>query len=166
MTLRRTGFGRHEIVRTPQPLYAPVERRGSYTGATRAAAPKSTPARNPQLLAMACGMPCLLRVPGVCNSNPCTVVAAHSNLSTHGKAGARKADDQYHVHACSACHQWLDQGPAPATVKEAAFMRAHLAMVELWRGIAAGFDYAPPASRAAAQWALDRLNATPTGEAP
>lgn len=30
--------------------------------------------------------------------------------------------------------------------------------------IAAGFEHAPPASRAAAQWALDRLNATPTGQ--
>lgn len=122
--------------------------------------PKSKAHRNAHLRDMARGMPCLLRVPGVCTQDRATVVCCHSNLSIHGKAGARKADDQYSVWGCAACHQWLDQGPAPRAQKAAAFMAAHLAQVLEWRAIA--FDgSSAPRDRAAAAWALDRLNATP-----
>lgn len=158
-------FARKVYERKPQPLYAPVERRGTYTASPAAAAiPKAEPQRNPYLLSMARGQACTLEVPGICNGDRTTVVAAHSNLSIHGKAGARKADDQYHVYACFACHQWLDQGGAPAEIKACAFMQAHLWMVDIWRGIVAGFIDATPKDKAAAQWALDRLNATPIGQ--
>lgn len=158
-------FARKPYERKPQPLYAPMHRTGSYAKPAPAAAiAKTEPKRNPHLLSMARGQSCVLKVPGICNGDRPTVVAAHSNLSIHGKAGARKADDQYHVHACSACHQWLDQGPAPAAIKECAFMAGHLWMVDMWRGIVAGFLDGTPKDRAAAQWALDQLNATPVGQ--
>lgn len=134
---------------------------GTYAGGTTGPAPKSVEHRNPHLLAMAAGMPCLLLVPGVCNHRQDTTVACHSNLSIHGKAGARKADDQYSVWGCAACHAWLDQGTAPAAQKERAFMEAHSRQVLAWRGIAT-FDPFLKDKRAA-QWALERLGATPLG---
>ncbi|RZJ02206.1 MAG: DUF1364 family protein [Haliea sp.] len=135
---------------------------GRCDGMPAAAQPKPEAKRNQYLLAMARNQACLLKVPSVCNRDWSTTVAAHSNLLCHGKAKGRKADDQYHVHACAACHAWLDQGPAPAAEKESAFMRAHRWMVEIWRGIVAGFDPATPKEKAAALWALEQLNATPT----
>ena len=122
--------------------------------------PKTKAHRNAHLRAMARGMPCLLRVPGVCNHDRSNVVCCHSNLSIHGKAGARKADDQYSVWGCAACHQWLDRGPAPKAQKFSAFMAAHLAQVLEWRAIA--FDTSSaPRDRAAALWALGLLNSQP-----
>lgn len=122
--------------------------------------PKSAAQRNAYLRDMARGMPCLLRVPGVCTQDRATVVCCHSNLSIHGKAGARKADDHYSVWGCAACHRWLDQGPAPKAQKYRAFMAAHLAQVLEWRAIA--FDSSSqPRDRAAALWALERLNSQP-----
>lgn len=35
---------------------------------------------------------------------------AHSNMSAHGKGGARKAHDCFFANLCHACHAWLDQG--------------------------------------------------------
>lgn len=122
--------------------------------------PKPVEHRNPTLLAMARGKRCLLQVPGVCNCDPKTTVAAHSNWSIHGKSGARKADDIYVVNSCSACHTWLDQGPAPKHVKQAAFMRAHLDQVLEWRRIVGDMSYTPR-ERRAAHWALCLLEATP-----
>lgn len=155
-------FARRNYERKPQPLYAPMVRTGSYGPVTEipVSAPKPEAHRNPHLLAMARGKPCLLRVMEVCNRDPSTVVACHSNLSIHGKGGARKADDCYSVWGCRGCHAWLDQGPAPAKHKAAAFMRAHLAQVNEWRAIASSTTEHPK-DKAAAQWALDRLNATP-----
>ena len=122
--------------------------------------PKPAHQQNRRLLDLARGMPCLMRMPGICNRDPETTVAAHSNSRAHGKAGARKADDQYSVWSCHACHTWLDQGPAPRAQKDAAFMRAHLDQVLMWRAIATD-NRRPDADRRAARWALDHLNATP-----
>lgn len=109
---------------------------------------------------MARGMPCLLQVPGVCCHDRATVVCCHSNLSIHGKAGARKADDHYSVWGCAACHRWLDRGPAPRALKTTAFMQAHLRQVLEWRAIA--FDpSSAPRDRNAALWALERLKSIP-----
>jgi hypothetical protein len=122
--------------------------------------PKTRAHRNGHLRDMARGMPCLLRVAGICTQDRATVVCCHSNLSIHGKAGARKADDQYSVWGCAACHRWLDTGPAPRAQKTAAFMAAHLAQVLEWRAIA--FDSrSAPRDRAAAEWALGLLNSQP-----
>lgn len=109
---------------------------------------------------MARDKPCLLQVSGVCCHDSATVVCCHSNLSIHGKAGARKADDQYSVWGCMTCHAWLDQGPAPRARKTTAFMAAHLRQVLAWRAIASDAG-STPRDRAAAQWALEHLNATP-----
>jgi len=129
-------------------------------GGTAGPAPKTVPWRCATLLEMARGRPCLLLVPGLCNHRLDTTVAAHSNLLAHGKAKARKADDCYVVAACATCHRWLDQGSAPAAVREAAFMAAHARQVLAWRRIAT--DPAEPARfRRAAAAALDHLNATP-----
>lgn len=136
--------------------------KGSYSGGTNAGAPKTEPLRNAALLQMAAGRPCLLLVSGCCNHRMDTTVACHSNLSIHGKAGARKADDCYTVHGCAACHRWLDQGPAPAAQKEAVFMAGHARQVLAWRQIAAD-PAEPPRFRRAAGWALEHLNATPIG---
>ncbi len=51
-----------------------------------------------------------MQIEGICNGNPETVVAAHSNQYTHGKGGALKAHDIFTAWACDACHRELDQG--------------------------------------------------------
>lgn len=124
------------------------------------AQPKTIQHRNPALLAIARGKHCLLQVPGVCNCPSATVVACHSNFSIHGKAGARKADDQYSVWGGSACHRWLDQGPATHEQKLAVFMRAHLDQVLAWRRILGDMSYTPR-ERKAAHWALMLLEVNP-----
>jgi hypothetical protein len=106
--------------------------RGAYGGTTEPA-PKTEAYRDPALLAMAERKPCLLQVRGVCNGRTDTTVACHSNQQMHGKAGARKADDCYTVWGCSACHEWLDRGPAIASHKEAVFRHAHARQVECWK---------------------------------
>lgn len=122
--------------------------------------PKPVELRNPVLLEMARGQPCLFRVPGICNRDRDTTVACHSNLGIHGKAGARKADDCYTAWGCSACHAWLDHGPAPAPVKRAAFMLAFGRMRALWHDIAFNPSFrpnVPKRERDAALWALEHI---------
>ena len=137
-------------------------RAATYGGSTTGPAPKPDVYRDPVLLELAKGKPCLLLVPGTCNHRTDTTVACHSNFGQHGKGGCRRADDVWTVWGCSACHiPWLDQGnKASHAQKEAAFMAAHARQVLAWRVIAA--DPAEPARyRRAAQRALDHLNATP-----
>lgn len=66
--------------------------------------------RSRRLLDCAKGQECTINFPGVCNNNPETVVAAHSNQLRHGKGGGLKAHDCYIAWACYACHMELDQG--------------------------------------------------------
>jgi len=66
--------------------------------------------RSKRLLDAARGQECMVRIPNVCNNNPETVVAAHSNQLKHGKGGGLKAHDCYVAWACYACHAELDQG--------------------------------------------------------
>jgi hypothetical protein len=129
--------------------------------ATTTPVPKTVAARNPALLEMARGRTCLLcTLTGQRLCHPESTVAAHSNLSVHGKAGARRADDHYSAWLGDAHHRWLDQGAAPAAQKLQAFMAAHGAQVDEWRRIV--HDRGEPARyRRAAAWALERLNATP-----
>lgn len=144
----------------------PAARRGTYAApAPVAAIPKQQRAENRHLLRMARGKPCLFGVRDVCNRNPETTVAAHSNWAQHGgKGGARKADDCYSAWACSACHSWLDSGPADGEIKKTQFLLAHLDQVLMWREIASGITGAPAKDRAAAALALQHLNATPVGQ--
>ena len=62
------------------------------------------------------GKPCQMRIPGVCNFNPETTVLAH--LRRGGVAGAgQKPPDIYGVHACSVCHDYIDDR-RPTTIKD------------------------------------------------
>lgn len=61
--------------------------------------------RSRALLDLANGAPC-----ANCNAQDGTIVAAHSNLSWHGKGAHTKAHDIFHAHLCHRCHGWLDQG--------------------------------------------------------
>lgn len=165
---RGAGFKRPQYIRTPPS--APTRGRGgriTMVGAEVLNACKTVAHRNRHLLDMARGQYCLLRVPGVCIGGTETTVACHSNLGIHGKAGARKANDEYHAAGCFACHRWLDQGSADGEIKALIFMGAHLEQVGIWRALVA--DTSQPAkNRDAAQWALDHLNGSPVGplEAP
>lgn len=162
---RGTGFARRTYTAPPAAPLRRVERAGAYSVVPfETAKPKPEAHRNPHLLSMARGRYCLLRVPGVCIGGTETTVACHSNLSIHGKAGARKANDEFHVPGCFACHRWLDQGPADGVLKAMTFMQAHLEQVSFWRALAADTTQLPPKDRTAAQWALDHLNASPVGQ--
>lgn len=124
--------------------------------------PKSEPYRDPALLEMARGRPCLLMVPAVCNHRTDTTVAAHSNSQAHGKGMGRKADDCYVVDACNACHHWLDFGKAAAAQRDMAFQLGHARQILSWRLIA--MDPNEPARfRRAAQRALDRIDGITAG---
>ena len=134
--------------------------RGTYAGGTTGAAPKDEAYRDPVLLEMARGRPCLLLVPGVCNHRQDTTVACHQN---EGKGMGIKAPDSSSCWGCLACHTWYDQGPAPRRQKRMVFMGAHSRQVLAWRQVAA--DPAEPERfRRAARRALEHLNASPFGE--
>jgi hypothetical protein len=84
------------------------------------------------------GEECYLRVPGVCCSIGWaheSVVDCHSNQARHGKAGARKADNEFTVPGCGPCHAWIDQNRVgtPKQVKFDVWDRAY----ELWEPVRA-----------------------------
>ncbi len=64
--------------------------------------------RSRKVLDLAYTQPCALNLPG-CEGGDFGE-PAHSNQSKHGKGGAQKAHDCFHVPACRACHRELDQG--------------------------------------------------------
>ena len=66
--------------------------------------------RNKKLLNAARGQQCQIQIDDVCNGNPDTVVAAHSNQLQHGKGMGIKSHDCYVAWACSNCHFEIDQG--------------------------------------------------------
>lgn len=142
----------------------PSTRSATYSGATREAVKKPQAYRDAALLEMARGRQCLLCPPGRCICSHGSTVACHSNLAIHGKAKGRKADDCYSVWGGDAAHFWLDQSGADREEKAAVFMAAHLRQVLEWRVIASD-PSEPERFRNAAQRALERLGATPIGEA-
>lgn len=161
--MKRTGFARKVYMPPPvaplRPLQRPVNV-ATFTGIVRPW-PKTVEHRRPRLLDLARDQRCLLRVPGVCMGNTETTVACHSNLSIHGKGGLRKADDQFSVWGCMACHRWLDQDKHPIyEEKLAIFLRAHELQVLEWRKIAAD-PARSAADRAAVAWALDLVSQMP-----
>lgn len=52
------------------------------------------------------GQQCSLRIPGVCNNDPDTVVPAH--IRDRHKGGGTKASDLSVANACSSCHAVFD----------------------------------------------------------
>ncbi|MGJ7555908.1 nuclease domain-containing protein [Variovorax sp. RB3P1] len=156
--MKRSGFKRLEVVHMPPSVPRRLERPPVMADCSAMQQPhaKPEPQRNPHLLSMARGRPCLLRTT-VCSYDTTTTVAAHSNLLAHGKGRGRKADDCYSVWACARCHAWLDGSyDAEFEEKESAFMRALMAQADEWKAIADS-AVATAKDRGAAQWALKRL---------
>lgn len=93
--------------------------------------------RDRELLDLAKGMPCLLRVHQNClGEEGSTTVAAHSNMGIHGKGMGLKADDCYSVWACVHCHGWLDSSKAKQEEKETAWMIGFERQIDQWAEIA------------------------------
>lgn len=116
--------------------------------------PKAEP-QNRTLLDLARGKPCLLQIPYVCNRNPDTTVAAHSNALADGKGKGIKAHSERTVWACGACHYWFDFGPAPKAKKAEWFVDALERQLGEWQAIAAD-PKSRSRDREAARWALER----------
>ena len=57
---------------------------------------------------LARGKPCLVRIPGVCNHDPETVVGAHINRGGIGGMGMKSGSDLPLIWACSNCHDVID----------------------------------------------------------
>lgn len=60
----------------------------------------------PALIKAVRGLPCTLRIPGVCIDRD--TFAAHSNAESHGKAKGGKSHDCFIASACKPCSDWLD----------------------------------------------------------
>ena len=156
----------------PQPAFPSTTlrplRRGTYSAPQLfVTAPKHPRAENAHLLRMARDKPCLIRSP-ICNYDTETTVACHGGGVENGKGMAYKVSDALTCWGCSACNHYTDAyAGATKAQKREAFMLGHLAQVREWRAIA-GSATNDPKDRAAAQWALGNLNATPIGplEAP
>lgn len=55
------------------------------------------------------GEQCQVRLIGICNGNPETVVWAHANGSAAGKGIGMKAPDYLGAYCCSNCHDVYDR---------------------------------------------------------
>ena len=64
--------------------------------------------RNKKLRDSAQGQDCQLRIPGVCNGNPETVVWCHLNGQEYGKGMGHKSHDIFGFYGCSSCHDVYD----------------------------------------------------------
>jgi hypothetical protein len=85
--------------------------------------------RNRKLLDLARDQAC-----AICGAEDGTVVAAHSNSSTHGKGKSLKSHDCFIAFLCYRCHMELDQGKASREEKEFTFRRAMDATtLRLWQ---------------------------------
>ena len=54
------------------------------------------------------GQSCQVRLPGVCNHDPSTVVWAHANGMAAGKGKGLKSPDPLGAYACYNCHMVID----------------------------------------------------------
>ena len=148
---RLASQGLSSIKPTHTGVYAPVMEAVT-------AIPKPHTYRDPALLEMAQGRPCLLMAVENCElAGGTTTVACHQN---EGKGVSLKQSDAKSVWGCAPCHEWLDRSGAPKAEKRRVFMGAHLRQVLAWREIVADASE-PERNRKAAQRALDELNATP-----
>lgn len=84
--------------------------------------------RSDLIMAAARGMPCSLRLPGICNHDNSTTVTAH--LPGIGKSMGSKVSDLHSAYACFACHTaidtfgWEKRGLTAAMVLDA-MLRGH-----------------------------------------
>jgi hypothetical protein len=63
------------------------------------------------------GENCTVRIAGICNGNPETVVLAHINGIRYGHGTGQKVNDIHGAYCCSSCHDVLD-GRVPYTYKK------------------------------------------------
>ncbi len=63
--------------------------------------------RSQAIMDSAQGMPCSLRLPGICNHNDATTVLCH--LPGIGKSMGSKVSDIHGAFGCSACHDAIDR---------------------------------------------------------
>jgi hypothetical protein len=106
--MKRTGFKRKQTDAFKTTFHTQTLMRKA---AIKTKKKRVTVAEGAKYLAACRNEPCYLRVPGVCRLHPMddTVVPCHSNQSRHGKAGGLKADNEFTVPGCNACHRWIDQ---------------------------------------------------------
>lgn len=91
----KTGLKPGGALKTTKPLKAKAPMKS-----------KAPPGARSKIRQSAKGEQCLVRIPGICNGNPESVVLAHLN---GGGAGTKKPDYQG-AYACFDCHNWLDGG--------------------------------------------------------
>lgn len=131
---------------------------GGEVGEGIAAMPKTVALRNPAVMDMARGRPCLLQAPYTMHHDPATTVGCHGNGHQFEKGAHRKADECFVVWGCYECHSWLDQGSASAEEKERVFHLGMFRQMLAWEQVAAS-ESEPARFRKAAEWALDHLQA-------
>lgn len=83
--------------------------------------------RNPKLLKLANGLPCIF-----CGRQDGTTVWAHSNQLKHGKGRGIKASDAAGMLLCYTCHTDLDQGMTMDKSEKAEFTDAHIAKTYIY----------------------------------
>lgn len=71
------------------------------------------------------GEDCTIRLGGVCNRNPETVVLAHLNGVRFGHGVGIKVSDQFGAYACSCCHDAVD-GRVKTNYSKTELKLAHL----------------------------------------
>lgn len=163
--LRRTGFKRPQIERKA-PVYTPIARPVNTGPVELVAMPKNPPGRNSAFRNLARGRECMFRIPGECSFNPEQTVLAHSNESRHGKSMGMKADDAIgSVFACYACHFAIDQGGMSSEQKAEHWVVARARMKAALEKIVAS-PSEKEKDRAAAAWALERINAHSIAASP
>jgi len=93
---------------------------------------KRKPIRSQKLRDSARGEECTLRLPGICNHDPETVVLCHlRHLASAGMG--QKPDDIASVYACSACHDAIDGRVKPHLTEWEIGFEEGRAMVETLR---------------------------------
>ncbi|OZI64920.1 nuclease domain-containing protein [Bordetella genomosp. 4] len=134
MTLtRKTGLKQRTPLKRGKPLTtkAPMMRatavkppRAAMKARRKGKRATKTVYRNPELLALANGEECLLRVPVYCWGGTDTTVACHSNRTRDGKGKGIKAHDWAIAFGCGGCHWFIDQSPASREIKLSYFVPA------------------------------------------
>lgn len=103
--------------------------RATYEGGVTKPAPperQKTPGKVRQSIRdSAKGEDCTVRIPGVCNSDPATVVWSHYPENAAGKGMGTKSLDAAGCYACATCHDVVDgRKPRPAGMTRAEVLLA------------------------------------------
>lgn len=90
------------------PLRAKAPMKSSTTRTKPPATKRARAAAASKIRKSAKGQACLVRLPGVCNHDPATTVAAHIRIAGTCGMGI-KPSDLLTVRACHACHDEIDR---------------------------------------------------------